>query len=56
VHGGPLLPPLREALQRPGTREFGAFRATQFHLIESKLKSTGAEYTTLQSFSFVSEN
>jgi 2'-5' RNA ligase len=24
--------------------------ATSFHLIESKLKSTGAEYTTLESF------
>jgi RNA 2',3'-cyclic 3'-phosphodiesterase len=34
---------------------FGSFTVSEFHLIESKLKSTGAEYTTLQSFSFVTE-
>lgn len=34
---------------------FGTFTATEFHLIESKLKSGGAEYTTLQSFPFVAE-
>ena len=52
------LPPgsLREAVLRNAAREFGAFRATQFHLIESKLKPAGAEYTTVQSFPFVSEN
>jgi 2'-5' RNA ligase len=52
------LPPgsLRDAIQRHAAHEFGAFRATEFHLIESRLKSTGAEYTTVQSFPFVSEN
>jgi 2'-5' RNA ligase len=33
-------------------REFGADRADQFHLFESKIRSTGAEYTRLASFSF----
>jgi len=51
------LPPgaLLNAVQQNQAREFGAFRGTEFHLIESKLKSAGAEYTTLQSFPFVSE-
>jgi RNA 2',3'-cyclic 3'-phosphodiesterase len=31
-------------------REFGAFQAREFHLIQSKLKPSGAEYTTLASF------
>lgn len=35
--------------------EFGSARETQFHLIESKLKPTGAEYTRLSSFPFVRE-
>ena len=52
-------PPLPAALQAAATKNathsFGSFSARQFHLIESKLKSTGAEYTTLQSFSFVPE-
>ena len=34
---------------------FGSLSAREFHLIESKLKSTGAEYTTVQSFPFVAE-
>lgn len=37
------------------SRSFGALSADQFHLIESKLKPTGAEYTTVQSFAFVAE-
>ena len=47
---------LSAATTQYSKRSFGAWRATEFHLIESKLKSTGAEYTTLQSFRFVSEN
>jgi RNA 2',3'-cyclic 3'-phosphodiesterase len=35
------------------TRNFGSLASREFHLIESKLKPTGAEYTTLQSFPFV---
>ena len=41
--------------QKNAAREFGGLRTGEFHLIESKLKSTGAEYTTLQSFRFAAE-
>ncbi len=44
---------LRAAIRENAARDFGSFRTNQVHLIESKLKSTGAEYTTLQSFPFV---
>jgi len=43
---------LRTAIQENMTRDFGALQTDQFHLIESRLKPTGAEYTTLQSFPF----
>jgi 2'-5' RNA ligase len=46
---------LRTAIQKESERGFGAFQARQFHLIESKLKSTGAEYTSLASFPFTWE-
>ncbi len=39
------------ALASHASSQFGEMNATAFHLIESKLKSTGAEYTTLESFS-----
>jgi 2'-5' RNA ligase len=49
----PKLPErLRAAIQESASRKFGSLRASQFHLIESKLKSSGAEYTTLESFLF----
>lgn len=52
----PVLPPrLAAAIEANAGRNFGTCIVTQFHLIESKLKSAGAEYTTLQSFSFVTE-
>src|SRR5882762_10705164 len=35
---------LRAAIQENATREFGLLRTSKFHLIESKLKSSGAEY------------
>jgi len=44
---------LRSAIQENAAREFGSFRTNQCHLIESKLKPSGAEYTTLESFPFV---
>jgi RNA 2',3'-cyclic 3'-phosphodiesterase len=52
----PALPPklAATAKENPG-RSFGSLTAREFHLIESKLKSTGAEYTTLQSFPFATE-
>jgi 2'-5' RNA ligase len=46
---------LRAAIQKSATRNFGTLRTREFHLIESKLKPTGAEYTTLQSFPFTAE-
>jgi RNA 2',3'-cyclic 3'-phosphodiesterase len=49
----PRLPAkLCVAIQENATREFGSLRTDQFHLIESKLKPSGAEYTTLESFPF----
>ena len=43
---------LRAAIQENAAQDFGSLRANQFHLIQSKLKPTGAEYTTLESFPF----
>jgi RNA 2',3'-cyclic 3'-phosphodiesterase len=45
-----IAPELREVLAKYSTREFGMTNASAFHLVESKLKSTGPEYTTLESF------
>jgi 2'-5' RNA ligase len=53
---GNISPKLREAIAKYSTREFGEVKASAFHLIESKLKSTGAEYTTLRSFPGVAED
>ena len=44
---------LRAAIQENAKREFGSVAAKEFHLIESKLKPGGAEYTTLETFPFV---
>lgn len=46
---------LREAIRENAGREFGWLRTHQFRLIESKLKPSGAEYTTVESFSFAAE-
>jgi RNA 2',3'-cyclic 3'-phosphodiesterase len=52
----PGLPPNLVAVVRERTAsEFGSLTTGEFHLIESKLKSTGAEYTTLKSFPFTTE-
>jgi 2'-5' RNA ligase len=49
----PELPEkLRAAIQKNAKREFGFVAAREFHLIESKLRSGGAEYTTAETFSF----
>ena len=45
----------RAAIEKEAARDFGELRADKFHLIESKLKPSGAEYTTLQSFVFAAE-
>ena len=47
---------LRVAIEKHSTRDFGELHTSEFHLIESKLKPSGAEYTTLQSFPFVSKD
>jgi 2'-5' RNA ligase len=46
---------LRAAIQDNRAREFGSFQTREFHLIESKLKPSVAEYTTLASFPFTLE-
>lgn len=46
---------LRVAIAQEGAREFGSCRAREFHLIESKTKPSGAEYTVLHSFPFGAE-
>jgi 2'-5' RNA ligase len=52
----PRLPEkLRAAIQENSGRDFGSLHAHQFHLVESKLKPSGAEYTTVESFAFSAE-
>jgi RNA 2',3'-cyclic 3'-phosphodiesterase len=49
----PRLPEkLQAAIQENMARDFGSVHTNQFHLIESKLKPSGAEYTTVESFPF----
>jgi RNA 2',3'-cyclic 3'-phosphodiesterase len=43
---------LQSATAQYSEREFGSLITCEFHLIESKLRSSGAEYTTLESFRF----
>jgi RNA 2',3'-cyclic 3'-phosphodiesterase len=43
---------LRSTIAENEQRDFGTLRTNEFHLIQSKLKPSGAEYTTLASFSF----
>jgi len=49
-------PSLLEALCKPVAenreRTFGSLRTNEFYLIQSKLKPSGAEYTTLATFQF----
>jgi RNA 2',3'-cyclic 3'-phosphodiesterase len=52
----PGIPPkLLQAIQEKGAQAFGSLRTREIHLIESKLKPTGAEYTTVQTFHFATE-
>jgi RNA 2',3'-cyclic 3'-phosphodiesterase len=49
----PAMPAqLGAAAKQNEQRTFGSLTTNQFHLIESKLKPSGAEYTTIQSFPF----
>jgi 2'-5' RNA ligase len=50
-----LSPHLRTEIEEQKSREFGTLTTGEFHLIESKRKSGGAEYTTLRSFRFAPE-
>jgi len=43
-------PQLREAIAALPARQFGMRDASTFHLVESRIKSAGPEYTTLESF------
>ena len=47
---------LRDEIEKRKSRAFGTLAANEFHLIESKLKSSGAEYTTLRSLRFAPED
>lgn len=46
---------LLEAVRAKGEKNFGALTAAEFHLIESRLKPGGAEYTTVQTVRFAPE-
>jgi 2'-5' RNA ligase len=46
---------LLQASQEKREQAFGSLSTGEFHLIESKLKPTGAEYTTVQTFQFATE-
>jgi 2'-5' RNA ligase len=50
-----VLPKLLQAIQEKSAQAFGSLSTGEFHLIESKLKPTGAEYTTVQTFRFATE-
>jgi len=45
-----VSPTLREAIATLSARQFGMMDASTFHLVESRIKSAGPEYTTLESF------
>jgi 2'-5' RNA ligase len=46
---------LLAAIKQHGEHEFGSFEAREFQLIESKLKPSGAEYTSLATLPFALE-
>jgi 2'-5' RNA ligase len=46
---------LQAAIQEKRSHEFGSFKTREFHLIESKTKPSGAEYTRLATFPFTTE-
>jgi len=52
----PGIPPkLLQVMKEKSSQPFGSLTAGEFHLIESKLKPSGAEYTTVQTFRFATE-
>ena len=53
---GKPLPGLAQVVKEAETakdKSFGSLRASEFHLFESKLKPSGAEYTRIETFPFV---
>ena len=50
-----IAPKLRELIQGRSAQSFGSLTTSEFHLIESKLKPGGAEYTTVQTVRFALE-
>jgi RNA 2',3'-cyclic 3'-phosphodiesterase len=51
----PVSGELLSEIEKWQGHRFGGFTTGQFQLIESRLKTSGAEYTTLRSFTFASE-
>jgi len=51
----PINPALRALTHQYKDHSFGTLSVNQFALIESRLKSSGAEYTTLRSFPLAAE-
>jgi len=47
---------LSEEIAKNAARSFGTMTAGEFHLVESKLRPTGAEYTILHTFRFTGTN
>ena len=50
-----IAPKLGDAIRTHAAQSFGSLATREFHLIESKLKPTGAEYTTVQTVRFAPE-
>jgi RNA 2',3'-cyclic 3'-phosphodiesterase len=51
-----LSPALHIDIEKWKNHNFGTVSASEIHLVESRLKSSGAEYTTLRSFPFAQED
>jgi RNA 2',3'-cyclic 3'-phosphodiesterase len=51
-----IPPALSTEIEKWKDRGFGTFSAREIHLIESRLKSSGAQYTTLRSFPFMQKD
>ncbi len=51
-----ISPKLLQAIQEKKAQRFGSLRTGEFHLVESKLKPAGAEYTTVETFRFATED
>jgi 2'-5' RNA ligase len=54
-HLSGIPPKLLHAIHEKIAHSFGSLQTAEFHLIESKLKPSAAEYTTVQSFRFAAE-